>query len=135
MPTSNKTQEQKVADKKVADKKVADKKVADQKIADQKAADQKTVDQKAADQKAADKKVADQKTVDKKVKTYKVKTKEKHLFHVEMSKGGFNPQTGKKVSKPFIQMFTESEWNQFEKSGSGLGYTTKVVWDPTAKKS
>lgn len=65
-------------------------------------------------------------------KGYTPSETEKHLYHVELDKPGFNPNTGEKLSKAFTQKFTQAEWNQFEKNSGGLGYTKKILWDPTA---
>lgn len=61
--------------------------------------------------------------------------KEKGLFHVKLDKPAFDPKTGKRLSKPYIQIFTESEWNTFEKNSTGLGYTTEIMWNPIDYKS
>ena len=57
---------------------------------------------------------------------------ERHLFHVKMDKPVFNPQTGEKGSKPFIQKFTVQDWRDQQKHGAHLGYLNVVLWDPEA---
>lgn len=63
--------------------------------------------------------------------TYLPKDNERNIFHVKMDKPAFDPKTGKKLSKEFIQKFTTAEWNQFEKNCAGLGYTMEILWNPT----
>lgn len=60
---------------------------------------------------------------------------EKHLFHVKLDKTAYDPKSGKKLSKAHIQIFTEAEWNSFEKNSAGLGYTTDIMWNPIDYKS
>lgn len=69
---------------------------------------------------------------------YKPSEKEKHLYHVELEKPLFDSKTGKKMSKPYVQKFTKTEYNQFvgkksakDKSNAEmLGYTVKVLFNP-----
>lgn len=61
---------------------------------------------------------------------YPVNAKELHLFHVELEKREFDQKTGKKLSKPFVQKFTKSEWAIAEKRLQSQGYTTIVLFDP-----
>lgn len=66
---------------------------------------------------------------------YTPKEEEKHLFHVELVKGmRFDPQTGKPISLPYVQMFDQRAWNQFKQHQAVLGYESKVLWDPTQNK-
>jgi len=63
---------------------------------------------------------------------YTPKDEEKHLFHVELTKGQrFDPATGKPISDPYVQMFDRTAWNQFKQHQAVLGYESKVLWDPT----
>lgn len=63
---------------------------------------------------------------------------EKHLYHVELEKPFFNKRTGKRLSKPTVQKFTEMEYkslmekkNEKDKSiAEMLGYTVNVLWNP-----
>ncbi|NQU52443.1 MAG: hypothetical protein HQ522_07875, partial [Bacteroidetes bacterium] len=57
------------------------------------------------------------------------KQRERHLFHVELDKSAFSPSTGKKLSQAFVQMFGVKEFS--EKELVRLGYTVKVLWNPT----
>lgn len=56
---------------------------------------------------------------------------EKHV-HVSIVRGyQFNPNTGKRISKPYAQMFTFAEWQLFKKSYKRLGYSiVSVLHDP-----
>ena len=55
---------------------------------------------------------------------YKVKPGTEKMVHLSLVRGRrFNPHTGKEESKPFIQLFTFSEWQLFKKNFTGLGYT------------
>lgn len=50
------------------------------------------------------------------------------LIQVSLIRGRrYDPATGKLLSKPFIQMFTHSEWQLFKKNFKGLGYTITAV--------
>ena len=63
---------------------------------------------------------------------------EKHLYHVELEKPFFDKRTGKRLSTPTVQKFTETEFKALtgkrdEKDKSNaemLGYTVKVLWNP-----
>ena len=52
--------------------------------------------------------------------------------HVKLIKGRrYNANTGKEVSKPYIQVFTFGEWQLFKKNFKSLGYIiTEVLHDP-----
>lgn len=69
-------------------------------------------------------------------KNYVPKKGTERFYHVQMTKGKkFDPNTGKQLNKPFIQMYTQSEYKHFEKFGKALGYCNIVVlWDPTKKQ-
>lgn len=56
---------------------------------------------------------------------------EKHV-HLAIVRGRrYNPNTGKEISKSFVQVFTYAEWQLFKKNFKGLGYTImKVLHDP-----
>ena len=54
--------------------------------------------------------------------TYLPKESERGIFHVKLDKPAFDPKSGKKLSKEYIQKFTVAEWNSFVKNSSGLGY-------------
>lgn len=56
---------------------------------------------------------------------------EKHV-HVKLIKGRrYNPNTGKEVSRPYVQVFTFGEWQLFKKNHRSLGYIiVDVLHDP-----
>ena len=56
---------------------------------------------------------------------------EKHV-HVSIVRGQkYDPNTGKRISKPYVQMFTFAEWQLFKKSHKRLGYSiVGVLHDP-----
>lgn len=55
---------------------------------------------------------------------YKVEPGTEKMVHLSLVRGRrFNPHTGKEESKPFVQVFTFSEWQLFKKNFAGLGYT------------
>ena len=62
--------------------------------------------------------------------SYVPKETEQNLYHVKLDKPAFDPKSGKKLSKEYIQKFTTAEWNQFEKNSAGLGYTMEIIWNP-----
>lgn len=64
--------------------------------------------------------------------SYTPKKGTEKLVHLSIVKGRrFNPNTGKEETKPFVQMFTFSEWQLFKKNFAGLGYTiVGVLHDP-----
>lgn len=66
--------------------------------------------------------------------SYVPKENERNIFHVKLDKPAFDPKSGKKLSKEYIQKFTVAEWNQFIKNSSGLGYTMDILWNPEALK-
>ena len=66
--------------------------------------------------------------------SYVPKESEQNLYHVKLDKPAFDPKSGKKLSKEYIQKFTIAEWNQFIKNSSGLGYTMDILWNPEALK-
>ena len=62
--------------------------------------------------------------------SYVPKENERNIFHVKLDKPAFDPKSGKKISKEYIQKFTAAEWNSFVKNSSGLGYTMEIMWNP-----
>lgn len=66
--------------------------------------------------------------------SYVPKETEQNLYHVKLDRPAFDPKSGKKLSKEYIQKFTITEWNQFIKNSSGLGYTMDILWNPEALK-
>ena len=71
-------------------------------------------------------------------KAYTPAANEKNLYHVELEKPFYDKRTGKKLSVPSVQKFTEAEYkaltgkkNEKDKSNAEmLGYTVKVLWNP-----
>lgn len=63
---------------------------------------------------------------------YVVKPGTEKLVHLKLVKGRrFNSKTGKEISKPYIQMFTFSEWQLFKSNFKGLGYIiVEALHDP-----
>lgn len=71
----------------------------------------------------------------KKEDEYVVSPSEKNMVHLELVYGRrFDSNTGKEISSPFVQTFTQSEWRLFKQSFSRLGYVIKSVkHDPTGE--
>lgn len=63
---------------------------------------------------------------------YKPEAGTEGLIHLEIVKGAkFSPTTGKLISKPYVQLFSRSEWDLFKNNFAALGYTiSKVLHDP-----
>ena len=63
---------------------------------------------------------------------------EKHLFHLQLEKQLCDKTTGKRLSAPYVQKFSERAYNKFmgkknenDKSNAEmLGYTVTVLWNP-----
>ena len=63
---------------------------------------------------------------------------EKHLYHLQLEKQLFDKTTGKRISAPYVQKFSERAYNKFmgkknenDKSNAEmLGYTVTVLWNP-----
>lgn len=63
---------------------------------------------------------------------------EKNLYHVQLEKPLYDKNSGKKLSLPFVQKFTQKEYNDLTRKKDGeksnaelLGYQVTVLWDPT----
>ena len=57
--------------------------------------------------------------------------KERGFFHVKLEKTLFDKDTGKKLSKPYVQIFRPKDWLNFQANAKALGFTTvEVKWDP-----
>ena len=65
--------------------------------------------------------------------TFKPKANEAHLIHVELDKPAFDPKTGKKKSKSYVQIFNEGDFKQFEKHAARQGFVVKILHDPRKK--
>lgn len=63
---------------------------------------------------------------------YKPAAGTENLVHVKMVRGRrFNPRTGKEESRPYVQMFTFSEWLLFKINHKGLGYEIEeILYNP-----
>lgn len=62
---------------------------------------------------------------------YIVPDNEKHLFHVKMEQKAFNPNTGARLSRPFVQKFGAKTWQHLKEFFKGNNYTMEVLYDPT----
>lgn len=62
--------------------------------------------------------------------SYLPEENERGIFHVKLDKPAYDPKSGKKLSKEYIQKFTQAEWNSFEKNSAGLGYEQTIMWNP-----
>lgn len=58
---------------------------------------------------------------------------EKHLYHVLIQPGGYDPNSGKPLAAAYRQKFTEQEFDQSEKSRSLSGKKVTILHDPTKK--
>lgn len=65
-------------------------------------------------------------------KPYELPKGTEKYVHLSIVRGRrYDPNTGKPISKAYVQMFTYSEWLLFKKNFRGLGYTIeKVLHDP-----
>lgn len=53
------------------------------------------------------------------------------LIHLSISKGRrFDENTGKELTKPYVQMMSYGEYQNFKKSAEQLGYTYVVLHNP-----
>ena len=67
---------------------------------------------------------------------------EKHLVHVQLEKPYYDKRTGKRLSTPYVQKMTERDYKMLTEKNSDkdksnaemLGYTVKVLWNPSAQK-
>ena len=57
------------------------------------------------------------------------------LVHAKISKGRrFDPNTGKELTKPYIQMFTYGEWKLFQQNHKSIGFVVlEVLHNPYDK--
>lgn len=77
-------------------------------------------------------------TVQAQMSRYVPADNEKHLYHLQLEKQLFDKTTGKRLSTPYVQKFSERAYNKFmgkkndnEKSNAEmLGYTVTVLWNP-----
>lgn len=63
---------------------------------------------------------------------YEVAKGTEKLVHIKIVSGRrYNPNTGKEMTKPTVQLFTFAEWQLFKKNFKGLGFIiTEVLHDP-----
>ena len=57
----------------------------------------------------------------------------KHV-HARIQQKGYNAETGEAVNKPYVQVFSEKEFDKFHKHAEGLGYKVEILHDPRKKK-
>lgn len=75
--------------------------------------------------------VKDVNIMDVTAENYIVPESEKHLFHVKMEQKAFNPNTGARLSRPFVQKFGAKTWEHLKEFFKGNNYTMEVLYDPT----
>lgn len=65
-------------------------------------------------------------------KTFKPSERDKRKVFLEIRRGSkFDPNTGKPLSKPYVQAFNYGEWVNFAKNYDKLGFTVlEVLYDP-----
>jgi len=52
-------------------------------------------------------------------------------YHVKVEVKAFNPQSGKRLSTPQVQIFAPKAFKVFADQAVGLGYTVDILHDPT----
>ena len=64
--------------------------------------------------------------------SYKPARGTERMVHLELTRGRkFDPNTGKPVAKPYVQVFTYSEWQLFKQNFKALGFSIdRVLHDP-----
>lgn len=63
---------------------------------------------------------------------YAVSPEEKDLYHVRLSlKNSFDPQTGKRIVKPFVQKYNVKMWKNIYDTIIAQGYNVEILHDPT----
>lgn len=63
---------------------------------------------------------------------YAVSSEEKDLYHVRLSlKNSFDPQTGKRIVKPFVQKYNVKMWKTIYDTIIAQGYNVEILHDPT----
>lgn len=79
-----------------------------------------------------DNKVVEQ---DEETEGYVVPEGEEDLYHVELcDKIQFDPITGKRVAKPFVQKYNAKIWATIYDALTKQGYNMTILHDPTKKK-
>lgn len=77
-------------------------------------------------------------TVQAQMSRYVPADNEKHLYHLQLEKQLFDKTTGKRLSTPYVQKFSERAYNKFmgkknendRSNAEMLGYTVTVLWNP-----
>lgn len=64
---------------------------------------------------------------------YLVEEREKGFFHCKLEIKAFNPNTGERLSHPFIQKFDAKGFEQMLFNLKKLGYSVEILHDPTHK--
>lgn len=64
-----------------------------------------------------------------------LKESEKKCIHAKITRNDYNPETGKLMTEPFNQIFTEPEFRNFETYAARLGYSIELLHDPRKKKT
>ena len=88
--------------------------------------------EKVAKKYAADLKKSQDTPVEKKTKAnYVPKSGEEGYYHALLEKKSFNSKTGKRQSKPKVQIFDPKSWGIFERFSASHGYSVDILHDPT----
>jgi hypothetical protein len=57
---------------------------------------------------------------------------ERKNYHVRIwPKAKFDPETGKQLTQPRLEVFSPREWKQFKQTAPSIGWEYLVLWDPT----
>lgn len=54
-------------------------------------------------------------------------------YHARIEVKSFNPNDGKRQSKPQLQTFSPKAWSVFEANSANLGYSVDILHDPTGE--
>jgi hypothetical protein len=54
-------------------------------------------------------------------------------YHARIEVKSFNPNDGKRQSKPQLQTFSPKGWKVFEANSANLGYSVDILHDPTGE--
>jgi len=52
-------------------------------------------------------------------------------YHAKIEVKAFNAQSGKRLSKPSVQIFAPKAFKTFKEQAVGIGYTVDILHDPT----
>lgn len=67
-------------------------------------------------------------------KEFEIPATETHLVHARLENVSFNPVTGEKTSKPFVQSFYPREFDQMEANKNFAGMKVEILHDPRSDK-